>query len=147
MAILILQQENIDLQAEAEKYIDAEKQVQNIQEALEGARHIIAEYINEHQEARAKMRDLFLKEAVITSKVLTEKEKTEEAQKFKDYFDWAEPIATVPSHRLLAMRRGEKELILTLDIAPNEQDALDLLENLFVKSRNECGGQVKIAIA
>jgi uncharacterized protein len=147
LAMLILEQNDINLQAEAEKYIDTEKQVQNTQEALEGARHIIAEYINEHQEARAKMRDLFLKEATITSKVLSEKEKTEEAQKFKDYFDWAEPIATVPSHRLLAMRRGEKELILTLDIAPDEQDALDLLDNLFVKTRNECGAQVKTAIA
>lgn len=147
LAMLILEQNDINLQAEAEKYIDTEKQVQNTQEALEGARHIIAEYINEHQEARAKMRDLFLKEAAITSKVLSEKEKTEEAQKFKDYFDWSEPIATVPSHRLLAMRRGEKELILTLDIAPDEQDAIDLLDNLFVKSRNECGVQVKTAIA
>jgi len=147
LAMLILEQENIDLQAEAEKFVNPEKQVQNTQEALEGARHIIAEYINEHQEARAKMRDLFLKEAIITSKVLREKEKTEEAQKFKDYFDWSEPIATIPSHRLLAMRRGEKELILTLDIAPDEQDAIDLLENLFVKSRNECSEQVKLAIA
>jgi len=147
LAMLILEQENIDLQAEAEKYVNPEKQVQNTQEALEGARHIIAEHINEHQEARAKMRDLFLKEAIITSKVLREKEKTEEAQKFKDYFDWSEPIATIPSHRLLAMRRGEKELILTLDIAPDEQDAINLLEKLFVKSRNECSEQVKLAIA
>jgi uncharacterized protein len=147
LAMLILEQENIDLQAEAEKFVNPEKQVQNTQEALEGARHIIAEYINEHQEARAKMRDLFLKEAIITSKVLREKEKTEEAQKFKDYFDWSEPIATIPSHRLLAMRRGEKEFILTLDIAPDEQDAIDLLEKLFVKSRNECSEQVKLAIA
>jgi len=147
LAMLILEQENIDLQAEAEKFVNPEKQVQNTQEALEGARHIIAEYINEHQEARAKMRDFFLKEAIITSKVLREKEKTEEAQKFKDYFDWSEPIATIPSHRLLAMRRGEKELILTLDIAPDEQDAIDLLEKLFVKGRNECSEQVKLAIA
>jgi uncharacterized protein len=147
LAMLILEQENIDLQAEAEKFVNPEKQVQNTQEALEGARHIIAEYINEHQEARAKMRDLFLKEAIITSKVLREKEKTEEAQKFKDYFDWSEPIATIPSHRLLAMRRGEKEFILTLDIAPDEQDAIDLLEKLFVKGRNECSEQVKLAIA
>ncbi|GAB4487827.1 MAG: Tex family protein [Raineya sp.] len=147
LAMLILEQADINLQVEAEKYIDVEKQVLNTQEALEGARHIIAEYINENQEARAKMRDLFLKEAFITSQVLSEKAKTEEAQKFKDYFDWKEAIATVPSHRLLAMRRGEKELILTLDIAPDEQDALDLLENLFVKNRNECGGQVKLAIA
>lgn len=147
LAMLILEQENIDLQAEAEKFVNPEKQVQNTQEALEGARYIIAEYINEHQEARAKMRDLFLKEAIITSKVLREKEKTEEAQKFKDYFDWSEPIATIPSHRLLAMRRGEKEFILTLDIAPDEQDAIDLLEKLFVKGRNECSEQVKLAIA
>lgn len=146
LAMFILEQTDANLQAEAEKYIDPEKQVLNAQEALEGARHIIAEYINEHQEARAKMRDLFLKEAIITSKVFADKEKTEEAQKFKDYFDWAEPIATIPSHRLLAMRRGEKELILTLDIAPDEQDALDLLENLFVKSRNECSEQVKLSI-
>lgn len=147
LAMLILEQEITDLQAEAEKYIDAEKQVHNVQEALEGARHIIAEFVNEHQDARAKMRDLFLKEAVISSKVFAEKEKTEEAQKFKDYFDWSEPIATIPSHRLLAMRRGEKELILTLDIAPEEQDALDLLEKIFIKNKNECSQQIKLAIA
>jgi uncharacterized protein len=147
LAMLILEQGNIDLETEAQNFVDAEKQVNTISEALEGARHIIAEYINENQEARAKMRDLFLKKALIVSKVIPNKEKTEEAQKFKDYFDWSEPIATVPSHRLLAMRRGEKEMFLTLDIAPEEQDAIDILENEFIKSRNECSQQVKIAIA
>ncbi|MCS6794360.1 MAG: RNA-binding transcriptional accessory protein [Raineya sp.] len=146
LAMLILEQNEIDLTAEAQKFVDAEKQVNSIEEALEGARHIIAEYINEHQDTRAKMRDLFLKKAVITSKVLPDKAKTEEAQKFKDYFDWSEPIATIPSHRLLAMRRGEKELILTLDIAPDEQEAIDLLEKEFVKGKNECSQQVKMAI-
>jgi uncharacterized protein len=86
LAMLILEQENIDLQAEAEKFVNPEKQVQNTQEALEGARHIIAEYINEHQEARAKMRDLFLKEAIITSKVLREKEKNRRSPKIQRLF-------------------------------------------------------------
>ncbi|KOY88018.1 transcription accessory protein [bacterium 336/3] len=147
LAILILEQNDINLEAEAQNFVDAEKQVNSVAEALEGARHIIAEYINENQEARAKMRDLFLKKALIVSKVIPDKEKTEEAQKFKDYFEWSESIATVPSHRLLAMRRGEKELFLTLDIAPEEQDAIDILENEFIKSRNECGQQIKLSIA
>lgn len=146
LAMAILEQKEIDLALEAYKYVDPEKQVYSIEEALEGARHIIAEYINEHQETRAQMRELFLKKAVITSKVLPEKEKTEEAQKYKDYFDWAEPIATIPSHRLLAMRRGEKEMILTLDIAPEEQEAINLLEKTFLKANNDCSQQVKIAI-
>lgn len=146
LAMAILEQKEIDLALEADKYVDPEKQVYSIEEALEGARHIIAEYINEHQETRAQMRELFLKKAVITSKVLPEKEKTEEAQKYKDYFDWAEPIATIPSHRLLAMRRGEKEMILTLDIAPEEQEAINLLEKTFLKANNDCSQQVKIAI-
>ncbi|MDX1904668.1 MAG: Tex-like N-terminal domain-containing protein, partial [Thermonemataceae bacterium] len=145
LALLILEQENIAIEAEAQKFVDTEKEVNSTAEALEGARHIIAEFINEAQEARAKMRDLFLKNALITSKVLPNKEKSEEAQKYKDYFDWSEAIAKIPSHRLLAMRRGEKELILSLDIAPEEQDALDLLEKEFVKTRNEASNQVKLA--
>ncbi|MCU0438009.1 MAG: RNA-binding transcriptional accessory protein [Raineya sp.] len=147
LAMLILEQGNINLETEAQNFVDAEKQVNTVSEALEGARHIIAEYINENQEARSKMRDLFLKNALVVSKVIPDKEKTEEAQKFKDYFEWSESIATVPSHRLLAMRRGEKELFLTLDIAPEEQDAIDTLESEFIKSRNECGQQIKLAIA
>lgn len=89
----------------------------------------------------------FSKKLSLPQKCFARRKKTEEAQKFKDYFDWSEPIATIPSHRLLAMRRGEKEFILTLDIAPDEQDAIDLLEKLFVKGRNECSEQVKLAIA
>jgi len=147
LAMLILEQNEINLEMEAQNFVDTEKQVNSVSEALEGARHIIAEFINENQEARAKMRDLFLKNALVTSKVISDKEKNEDAQKFKDYFEWSEPIATVPSHRLLAMRRGEKELFLTLDIIPEEQDAIDLLEKEFVKSRNDASQQVKLALA
>src|SRR5205814_937903 len=101
-----------------------------IKEVLAGARDIIAEKINENQETRAAMRNLFAKEAIISSQVLVGKET--EGQKYKDYFDWKEPLAKCPSHRLLAMLRGEREIMLLLNIAPPEEKALVILQDLFV---------------
>ncbi len=143
---VMAQEEASPLAEEAQKYVDAEKEVKSLEEALEGARHIIAEAINEDQEARARMRDLFWKEAQLVSKVLPDKKELPDAQKFKDYFEWAENLSQAPSHRILAMRRGEKEMILALDIAPEEENALALLEKLFVKARNESAAQVQLAI-
>jgi protein Tex len=144
LAQIIFDQERIDLSSEALKYINEEKEVKSEEEALQGARDIIAEWVNENQEARAKMRELFLKHGVFRAKVLPGKE--EEGQKYKDYFDWEEPISQAPSHRVLALRRAEKEMILMLDTAPAEEEAISKLERTFVKADNSVGEQVKMAI-
>lgn len=145
LADLILEQNKIDLQSEASRFIDEEKGVSNIDEALAGARDILAEFIAEQPELRAKMRELFLNKGSFHSKLIKGKE--EEGQKYKDYFDWTEPVKTAPSHRILALRRAEKEIILTLDIEVPEEDALMILESMFIKGMNECSEQVKEAAA
>jgi uncharacterized protein len=144
LAELILRQESVKLEEEAKKYIDTEKEVNTIEEVLQGARDIIAEWINENAELRKKMRDLFIEEGKFVSKVLPGKE--QEAIKYKDYFDWSEPIKTAPSHRILAMRRGEKELCLMLDTCPEEQAAIALMERMMVDGTNSSAEQVKLAI-
>ena len=146
LALLLLTQEEIAVEEKAANFINPEKEVNTVEEALEGARHIIAEIINEDQEARASMRRLFEKKALVRSQVLASKKEEEAAQKFKDYFDWSEALSTVPSHRLLAMRRGEKEMILSLDIAPDDEEAVLLLEKHILKAQNEAAEQVKLAI-
>src|SRR6201996_2219384 len=144
LADLVLEQGRIDLELEAAKYIDEEKGVNSLEEALAGARDIIAEHISENAEVRTKMRSLFLEKGTFQSKVITGKEET--GIKYKDYFDWTEPVKSAPSHRILAMRRGEKEEILWLDIQPQEEEAIGLLEQLFVRGNNESSQQVKLAI-
>jgi uncharacterized protein len=141
----LLAQKNIDPQLEAGKYIDEEKGVNSIEEALAGARDIIAEHISEHAETRAKMRTLFTDKGTFQSKVVDGKE--QDGIKYKDYFDWTEPVKSAPSHRILAMRRGEKEGMLYLDIKPTEEDAIALLEREFIRSRNAAATQVSMAIA
>lgn len=143
LATLIFEQDKADLSEEAKKYIDAEKEVNNEEEALQGARDIIAEWVNEDQEARAAMRDLFMNKASFQCKVISGKE--EEGQKYKDYFDWEEPVKTAPSHRVLAMRRGEKEMILMLNIAPPEEEAIQLLKKTFVTGNSALSEQVELA--
>ncbi|TRX52643.1 RNA-binding transcriptional accessory protein [Fulvivirga sp. M361] len=145
LAKLVYEQKIIDLNAEAARFINTEKEVTSIDDALNGARDIIAEWINENQESRKVMRKLFESEASIASKVIKGKE--QEGQKFKDYFDWAEPIRKTPSHRLLAMRRGEKEMFLTLDIAPDEDHAISMLERRFVHGVGSAADQVKLAVS
>jgi uncharacterized protein len=144
LADLIFSQEVKDLSAEIAQYISEEKGVKDAEEALAGARDIIAEKINENSEARSKVRDLFFKTATIKSTVIPGKE--EEGHKYKDYFEWQEKIDKIPSHRLLAMRRGEKEMILSIDIAPQDEDALDILEKQFVLGRTESSDQVQLAL-
>ena len=144
LAYTIIEQKNINLFQEAETFINLEKDVKNSEEALAGARDIIAEIINENQEGRARIRKLFIDKGIVKSKVLSGKET--EGQKYKDYFEWKEPVKSVPSHRLLAMRRGEKEGFLMMDIFPEEEDAIEILNKQFVISTNECGSQVKLAV-
>lgn len=113
-------------------------------EALQGARDIIAEWINENQDARVRMRGLFQRNAIITSKV--KKKKEEEGAKYRDYFEFTEALSRIPSHRLLALRRGEEEGILSIDIAPDEDDALESLDRLFVRGSDACKDQLVLAV-
>ncbi|MCA4898773.1 MAG: Tex family protein [Bacteroidota bacterium] len=145
LAEKILQQESFDINEFAKTFVDEGKGVASLEEALAGARDIIAEQISEHIETRKKVRELFWSEGTVSSHVIKNKEV--EGQKYKDYFEWSEPIAKTPSHRLLAMRRGEKEGILSLTIAPPEELAIQAIERTHLKSDNAAGEQVKIAIA
>ena len=141
---LFSQETGIDPAAEAAAFVDKEKGVESADDALSGARDIIAEWINEDQNARQKMRELYAEKGQFKTRILTGKE--EEGIKYKDYFDWHEPIATAPSHRILAMRRGEKEGFLIFRLTPPEEDALALLEALFVKGNSAASQQVKLAV-
>jgi uncharacterized protein len=145
LADLLLEQRKANLQTEAAIFIDAEKGVNTIEEALAGARDIIAETISENAEVRTRIRELFVEKGTFQSKVIDGKE--QEGIKYKDYFDWTEPVKSAPSHRILAMRRGEKEEILWLDIKPVEEEAIAVLEDSFVKASNPSADQVKQAIA
>ena len=145
LAEKIFTQTSFDLAAEASKYLNEELEMKSTEEALQGARDIIAEWINEKAEIREKMRKLFLEEGTFTSRVIPGKEA--EAIKYKDYFDWSEPIKTAPSHRVLAMRRGEKELFLMLDSCPEEGAALAVMEReILADAANSAVDQVKLAI-
>ena len=118
--------------------------VENTEAALEGARHIIAEWINEHLFARKRLRSLFEYKAILCSKVI--KTKIEEADKYKDYFDWEERLNRCASHRFLAISRGATEGLLRVHAYPEEIEALDILSSIFVKANNDCATQVKLAI-
>jgi len=144
LALQILEQRNFDLAAEANKFVDPEKAVNSLDEALAGARDIIAEMIAENAEARNKMRTYFQEKAVFKSEVIKGKE--EEGIKYKDYFEWSEPVKTAASHRVLAMRRGEKELILRLDALPPVEEAISILENQFIAGNNAASKQVQQAL-
>jgi uncharacterized protein len=141
---LFSQEASVDPAAEAVGFVDREKGVETADDALSGARDIIAEWVNEDQNARAKMRELYASKGQFRTKVLTGKE--EEGIKYKDYFEWQEPISSAPSHRILAMRRGEKEGFLVLRATPPEEEALALLEDLLVKGDNPAAQQVKLAV-
>ena len=143
LALMIFEQKGVNPEKEAESFINPEKGVASVEDALAGARDIIAEIINENDKARAVLRNLFFSKAVIKSRVASDME--EKGAKFRDYFDWDEPVVGVPSHRMLAMRRGEKEDFLNLDILPEEEDATAILEDLFVKGEMEDSAQVKLA--
>lgn len=139
--ILMLQQER-DVENRAVAFLTDE--VPNVEEALQGARDIIAEKVNEDIKAREVTRILFERQAVITSKLVKGKE--EEAAKYRDYFDFSEPLKRCPSHRLLAMRRGEKEGFLKVSVSPDAEEAVERLERLFVKGHNAAAEQVAMAV-
>ncbi len=144
LAEQIFQQGKGDPTEMAESFVKAEKEVADTEQALHGARDIIAEWMSEDQESRAALRKLFLREGVIRSKVMRGKE--EEGAKYRDYFDWEELISKVPSHRLLAMRRGEKEMILSLSINPPEESALSILRKHHLRGNHATTEQVEQAL-
>jgi len=142
LANLLLEQKNIDLVSEANKFIN--ENVKDTDAALQGARDIIAELVNEDATVRAKMRKLFETQATMQSKVNADKET--EAVKYKDYFDFSEPIHKAPSHRILAVLRGFLEGYLRLAIAPEEEKALEIVEELYVKGISSSSDHLRKAI-
>lgn len=144
LAQRLFDQEVFDVNGEAGAFISEEKGVNDQEEALKGARDIIAEWVNEDAEMRTRMRRLFEQKGVFKARVFPGKE--EEAQKYRDYFEWEEAVSKAPSHRVLAMRRGESEMFLMLDAYPPEEDALFLLDKTFVKGNNAATEQVKLAV-
>lgn len=142
LALLILEQKNLKLREEAAKYIN--DKVVDSEAAFQGARDIIAEMVNEDADIRSKMRKLFEAKATIQSKILSDKE--EAGIKYKDYFEFAEPVAKIPSHRMLAIMRGFMEGFLRMNIAPEEESALNIIEEQFINADNESAEHVKKAI-
>lgn len=144
LAKSLFEQTAFNPEDEAGKYVTAE--VKDTKEALQGARDIIAEWISEHEEARAKIRQLFAQTATVTARAMTAKKDEEEAQKYRDYFEFSEPLGKSPSHRILAIRRGEKEGFLLMDINIDKTVAVEELERIFVKASNAAATEVKKAI-
>lgn len=146
LATLVFEQNKIDLEKSAAAYVNTELGVATAQEALDGARDIIAEWISENQETRKNIRELFWQDGIIQSTVIKSKAESDDAQKFKGYFDWKEPVKKTPSHRMLAMRRAEKEGFVLLDVSPDEDLAIQSLEKQYIKSSSPSSEQVRLAI-
>ena len=145
LAVLLLMQRENNLAAKARAFVKGD--VKDEEDALKGARDIIAEQVSEDERARNQIRRQFERQGVITAKVVKGKEGDEAAAKYRDYFDFSEPLKRCTSHRLLAIRRGEKEGILKVSITPaDETECGERLERLFVKTNNECAHQVAEAV-
>jgi protein Tex len=135
LAKMIMSQRGGDPYYMAEKFVKGE--VLDEEMAVAGAKDIMSEYMNENAVMRGRLRQLFQRKAILTSKLM--KGKTEEAQKYKDFFDFNEPLYKIPSHRFLAIYRGEREGLLGLKVQPEKEQAIEQLERFFVKSDDECG--------
>ena len=142
LATLLAQQKIQQIDLEAKKFLN--DQVPSIEEALAGARDIIAEWVNENEEARNKVRYIFKKAATIKAKVARGKEET--GIKYKDYFDFEEPLKRCPAHRLMAIRRGEEEGFLRVSIKPEEEEVLYKLEQQFIEGNGAASKEVKLAV-
>ncbi|MCA9468747.1 MAG: hypothetical protein KC643_25360, partial [Nitrospira sp.] len=138
------QEASFDVQAEAAKFLNPEQGVETVDEALAGARDIMAEWINEDSTARADMRALYLEHGLF--KTTGARGKDVQGSKYRDYAEWEEPVAAAPSHRVLAMRRGEQEGFLTFRVLVPEEAALGLLHRLFVKGTSPASEQVILAV-
>lgn len=144
LAKLIFSQRNEDVDFISTQYIN--EKVKNEDEALQGARDIIAEWINENIFIRKNLRRMFQRNGIVSTKVVKKKQEEEDAQKFKQYFDWAEPISKAPSHRLLAMLRAENEGFIKLNLDIENEEALDFIENEIIKSKNDTTEHIELAI-
>lgn len=142
LAKMLMSQQSNNVQQLAQRYI--KENVADTSEALQGARDIIAEWVNESEAARNSIRNIFSREAVVTSKVVKGKE--EEGQKYSDYFDMQEKLSRISSHRLLAIRRGEAEGFLRLSISPDDEHSIERLERIFIKDDNEAADEVYKAV-
>ncbi|MBA5246573.1 RNA-binding transcriptional accessory protein [Marnyiella aurantia] len=144
LAKIIMSQKANDLKSLALKYLNADVNTED--EALQGARDIMAEWINENGYVRKNLRRLFQRKAVITSKQVKAKKDEEGAQKYSQYFEWEESLNRIPSHRLLAMLRSETEGFVKTKVETDKDEAIDLIEQAIIKSHNECTEQIKLAI-
>ncbi len=143
LAKILMKQYERDVEAKANNFVNAD--VASVEDALQGARDIIAEWINENSVARDIVRSVFEKQAVVTSKLVKGKE--EEGAKYSDYFDFSEPLKKCPSHRLLAIRRGEKEGVLKVSVGADQEEILYRLGRYFVKGNTEAAQQVEKALS
>ena len=144
LAKIIMAQKNGDIEQTAQNYLN--KEVSSVEEALQGARDIIAEWINENIFIRKNLRRVFQRKAVISSKVVKTKKEEEEAQKYAQYFDWSEPLNKIPSHRLLAMLRAEKEGFIKVSIDIDKDEILTFMEGSLVKTASpSCAEQIILA--
>lgn len=144
LAKIIMSQKNNDLQFLVSKYLTGD--VSSEEEALQGARDIMAEWINENMYVRKNLRRIFQRKAIVTSKVVKAKKDEEEAQKFSQYFEWEENLNRTPSHRLLAMLRAELEGFVKVNIGIDKEEAVDFIEKAIIKSNNESSEQIALAI-
>ncbi|MEP2056348.1 MAG: Tex family protein [Maribacter litoralis] len=145
LAKIIMAQRDDDIEFTASKYVN--DTIENEDDALEGARHIISEWINERTDIRASIRSQLSRFAIITTKVIGTKKDDEKAQKFRDYFDWSEPLNKCPSHRLLAILRAESEKFIRVKIELDDERLLDRIENRIIKTNNACAKQIELALA
>ncbi|WP_404986451.1 Tex family protein [Chryseobacterium sp. M5] len=144
LAKIIMSQKAQDIQFLVSKYLN--DLVSSEEEALQGARDIMAEWINENMYVRKNLRRLFQRKAIVTSKVVKAKKDDEAAQKFSQYFEWEESLNRTPSHRLLAMLRAEAEGFVKINIEIDKEEAVDFIENAIIKSKNESSEQIALAI-
>ncbi len=134
-----------DIESIAFKYVKGD--LSSVDEALEGARHIIAEWINERVDIRNNLRNQLERHAQISTKVIKTKKDDEKAQKFRDYFDWSESLSRIPSHRLLAILRAENEGFIRVKIEIDDVRALEHIDNRIIRSKNACADQIELAIS
>ncbi|MBD3862853.1 Tex family protein [Olleya marilimosa] len=144
LAKIIMSQNANDVESIAFKYVKGE--VKTVDDALEGARHIIAEWINERTDIRNNLRNQLERHAMISTKVVKSKKEDENAQKFRDYFEWEEALSRIPSHRLLAILRAEKEGFIRVKIEIDKIKALENIDRRIIKSENACADQIELAI-
>lgn len=142
LSTLLMMQREPNPEQIAKRYVKGE--VKSVEEALKGARDIIAEQVSENEQSRNNVRNAFGRDAVLTSRVVKTKEA--EAAKYRDYFDWQEPLKRCSSHRLLAIRRGEAEGMLKVSITPNDDYCLERLQRQYVRGRNGSSEQVSMAV-